>query len=169
MEQLPNYTKKYYIFDFVAETGKLFVSFKDMDHAVWIEIPRTENNLYITGLDLDNYIMSFCPFITAHPDNEIKKEIPENANYIQSLILDRFQLPDEYIRLRTQALTRRAIALQSSDWTQLPDVQKQMTEEDQRLWERFRQELRDITKQPGYPIKIQWPQRPYIMGTIIYE
>jgi hypothetical protein len=173
MDQLPNYHKKYYIFDFAAETGKIFVSFPDAKYAAWLVVPRTENNMYITGYDLDNYIMSFCPppptDPETDPDKELKKEIPENSDYIRSLINDRFRLTDEFIRVRTQVLTRRAIALQSSDWTQLPDVQEQMTEEDRQLWKRFRQELRDITKQPGFPKKLNWPQRPYIMGTIIYE
>lgn len=42
-----------------------------------------------------------------------------------------------------------------SDWTQLPDVSTTIKEK----WAVYRQELRDITKQPD-PFNIIWPRRP---------
>lgn len=51
------------------------------------------------------------------------------------------------------ALGRRANLLQSSDWTQLPDVPLATRES----WATYRQALRDITSQPGYPTDIIWP------------
>lgn len=46
--------------------------------------------------------------------------------------------------------------LSASDWTQLPDVPL-VTKE---AWATYRQALRDITKQPGFPLDIQWPTQP---------
>jgi hypothetical protein len=46
--------------------------------------------------------------------------------------------------------------LQQSDWTQLSDI----SAETKALWEPYRQALRDITDQPGYPYDIVWPTPP---------
>jgi hypothetical protein len=46
--------------------------------------------------------------------------------------------------------------LQQSDWTQLADIPA----ETKALWEPYRQALRDITDQPGYPYDIVWPTPP---------
>ena len=54
------------------------------------------------------------------------------------------------------ALTKRANLLSSSDWTQLPDVPLGTKAE----WATYRQALRDITAQPGYPLEIVWPVAP---------
>lgn len=45
--------------------------------------------------------------------------------------------------------------LADCDWTQLPDAPV-----DAAVWATYRQELRDITGQVGFPWNIQWPQQP---------
>lgn len=55
-----------------------------------------------------------------------------------------------------QARQRRATLLQQSDWTQLPDVPLATKE----AWAIYRQDLRDVTSQPGYPTVIYWPVAP---------
>lgn len=52
--------------------------------------------------------------------------------------------------------TIRNKLLFNSDWTQLPDVSIQTKQ----AWTEYRQALRDITTQPGYPFDIVWPQAP---------
>jgi hypothetical protein len=54
------------------------------------------------------------------------------------------------------ALAKRQRLLVRSDWTQMPDVQLQNKTE----WATYRQELRDITDQPGYPFNVVWPTPP---------
>ena len=51
---------------------------------------------------------------------------------------------------------RRNELLQQSDWTQLPDV-PQATKD---LWATYRQSLRDITTQSGFPTDVVWPSQP---------
>lgn len=49
--------------------------------------------------------------------------------------------------------------LTNSDITQLPQATEQMKlKKDE--WEIYRQELRDISKQPEFPFNIAWPQKP---------
>jgi hypothetical protein len=41
------------------------------------------------------------------------------------------------------------------DWTQLPD-----SPADHETWATYRQELRDVTAQPGFPWDVVWPEAP---------
>jgi hypothetical protein len=50
---------------------------------------------------------------------------------------------------------RRDALLVQCDWTQLPD-----SPVDQNSWKIYRQALRDITTQPGFPFDVVWPDSP---------
>jgi hypothetical protein len=45
--------------------------------------------------------------------------------------------------------------LEASDWTQLAD-----SSADKSSWASYRQQLRDITKQAGFPFSVTWPVAP---------
>lgn len=63
---------------------------------------------------------------------------------------DPYQPPEDVtVRHKRDAL------LQSSDWTQVPDAPV-----DQAAWQVYRQALRDITEQEGFPLDITWPVPP---------
>lgn len=49
----------------------------------------------------------------------------------------------------------RNARLAACDWTQLPD-----SPVDKTVWATYRQELRDITSQSGFPWDVLWPQQP---------
>lgn len=51
--------------------------------------------------------------------------------------------------------TSRNIRLTSCDWTQLSDAPV-----DAVVWASYRQALRDITSQPGFPYAVTWPEEP---------
>lgn len=51
---------------------------------------------------------------------------------------------------------RRNGLLSDSDWTQLPDVPAGTAE----VWKPYRQALRDVPAQEGFPDTIAWPERP---------
>ena len=55
-----------------------------------------------------------------------------------------------------EARQARDIELGLSDWTQLPHV----PEETKSLWATYRQALRDIPAQSGFPWNVQWPTQP---------
>lgn len=54
------------------------------------------------------------------------------------------------------ARNRRDVLFSKSDWTQLPDVPLSTKDK----WTEYRQALRDITSQAGYPFQITWPEPP---------
>lgn len=55
-----------------------------------------------------------------------------------------------------EARAERNARLAASDWTQLPDV----PEATRSAWAGYRQALRDITSQPGFPMFVNWPETP---------
>lgn len=48
--------------------------------------------------------------------------------------------------------------LYQSDWTQIPN--NPLTEQKQQEWAVYRQQLRDVTDQSGYPFDVIWPTKP---------
>jgi len=51
--------------------------------------------------------------------------------------------------------TTRNRLLADCDWTQLSDAPV-----DRALWAAYRQELRDVSNQPGFPWQVVWPEKP---------
>ncbi len=80
-------------------------------------------------------------------------DVPDNAEYWDVVAQTWVTSNRIYI---TNALMKRAQLLQASDWTQLPDVPLATKE----AWAVYRQALRDITLQAGYPLAIDWPLAP---------
>lgn len=62
--------------------------------------------------------------------------------------------------LEGAARAKRQGLLFASDYTQLPDLQETMSAEQKAAWKEYRQALRDITSQPGFPREIAWPVSP---------
>jgi hypothetical protein len=60
--------------------------------------------------------------------------------------------------LKVEITNKRNLLLSESDWTQIPN--NPLTEQKQQEWAVYRQELRDITSQSGYPLNVVWPTKP---------
>lgn len=50
----------------------------------------------------------------------------------------------------------RDMLLSTTDWTQLSDVPQAIKDK----YAAYRQALRDVPQQPGFPDNIQWPVKP---------
>ncbi len=59
-------------------------------------------------------------------------------------------------QLAAAARSKRDSLLAQTDWTQAADV-PQATKD---LWSPYRQALRDVPQQSGFPIEIVWPVKP---------
>ncbi len=55
-----------------------------------------------------------------------------------------------------QVRSRRNTLLSACDWTQLPDA----PEAGRATWATYRQALRDVTAQAGFPGAVEWPEQP---------
>lgn len=60
-----------------------------------------------------------------------------------------------------QARAQRDALLDSTDWTQLPDVSEAVAAQ----WISYRQALRDVPTQSGFPTSIDWPEVPSAGGS----
>lgn len=63
-------------------------------------------------------------------------------------------VPDR-LSAASEARAKRNALLAASDWTQVAD-----SPVDQAAWAVYRQALRDITSQSGFPLEITWPAQP---------
>lgn len=61
---------------------------------------------------------------------------------------------DDVIAAQVRAERNRLLA--ASDWTQLPDVPDAI----RAVWAAYRQALRDIPQQEGFPHNVAWPVKP---------
>ncbi len=58
----------------------------------------------------------------------------------------------------TDVRRQRDADLASTDWTQLAD--SQLSNDDKAKWVTYRQELRDVPTQAGFPHTVTWPTKP---------
>ena len=65
-------------------------------------------------------------------------------------------LTGAFIPVEMEVRARRQGLLYASDWAVLPDSPAG----DRDAWVAYRQALRDITSQPGFPIHVEWPVAP---------
>ena len=66
------------------------------------------------------------------------------------------QLETEQLeRASESARNQRDRLLKDSDWTQVSDAPV-----DQQAWAEYRQALRDVPQQSGFPTDINWPTKP---------
>lgn len=94
--------------------------------------------------------------ITPDAPNELHLQYapPEYNYYIDG----NFYYKEVYEQQKAIVDTQRLQLLQASDWTQLPD--SPLTEEQKAAWATYRQELRDIPEQSGYPFNVVYPTPP---------
>lgn len=96
----------------------------------------------------------WIPF-TASPDDceksgrELYHRIKEDGN------ISPYVPPSKEV-IESQERSKRNQLLIQSDWSQLPDV----PEEIKSKWAEYRQKLRDIPDQEGFPYDIKWPVKP---------
>lgn len=107
-------------------------------------------------------------------DGNILNNVPEGYDYLEGQsdpqrqvvasgeivdkpdnVLSAIDTERAYQEALNQALSLRRDRLFNSDWTQVPDAPV-----DQAAWQVYRQALRDITEQQGFPLNIIWPQPP---------
>ena len=67
--------------------------------------------------------------------------------------------PDQY-QLEAAAVTKRNQLLLESDYTEFPSTQARLTDAQKTAWATYRQALRDITAQQGFPWDPKWPVKP---------
>lgn len=112
-----------------------------------IESQLQEGQLYIDGsFDDTRYYI----------DNGSPVEIPEKPSPYADFDYTTKQWVVNTSMVVFNVLEKRKKLLAGTDWTQMPDVPIST----KAAWAAYRQELRDITTQAGYPTEITWPTPP---------
>jgi hypothetical protein len=65
------------------------------------------------------------------------------------------EIAERLQRKEAEVRQQRNELLSACDWTQLPD-----SPADHEVWATYRQDLRDITDQEGFPWEVVWPEAP---------
>lgn len=82
-----------------------------------------------------------------------------DTHYVHDgILMEKPSQPPKYDEVVGVIGAKRQELLYQSDWTQIPN--NPLTAEQQQAWAVYRQELRDITMQPGYPFNVVWPTPP---------
>lgn len=135
---------------------------------------RISNNILQQGYGLDE--ASYDATIQQYP-NDVFLEVhsfcaPDTHYYQNGVVIEKPPKPSSYCfwddvtfswvdnaQLKAfEVKQTRNTMLFGSDWTQLPN--NPLTTEQQAAWATYRQELRDITNQSGYPFNVIWPVAP---------
>lgn len=74
---------------------------------------------------------------------------------------------EEQAMKEQEARAERSTRLAASDWTQAADAP--LTENEKARWREYRQALRDIPEQEGFPDTVVWPEEPSRDEEIIPE
>lgn len=91
--------------------------------------------------------------ITINSRTNLEKQI--EGNYDKWLELAK---ETEYNNLAKEIRATRDKLLEETDWTQVTDTA--LTEEKQAEYKEYRQKLRDITVQEGFPYSVEYPKKP---------
>jgi hypothetical protein len=111
---------------------------------------QVENGIVVNVIDVDpNNVPDWCadwPEIT---------EAGIGWTYDGHSFSEPPEPPVDLEKLAAQIRAQRDQLLTASDWTQMPDAPV-----DQAAWATYRQALRDIPQQAGFPTDITWPTKP---------
>ncbi|WP_420885022.1 phage tail assembly chaperone [Alloalcanivorax xenomutans] len=77
-------------------------------------------------------------------------------DYVEEDVLNDSPLSEE--QLATAARRHRNGLLRGCDWTQVPD--SPLGESERQEWQMYRQALREVPEQEGFPTEINWPASP---------
>jgi len=98
------------------------------------EIIEQDNGYLCDGVEYQFTVVGTCTF------EDYDGELPDRRN------------PED---VAEQVREERDEKLISSDWTQVIDAPV-----DQTAWANYRQALRDIPQQDGFPLSVIWPEEP---------
>ncbi len=143
------------IISFSSDTGSLCVKyFSDElpDGLVYnIDIPL-KDGVYPSKDEIDGLIKHMTPTGQLERIAALKKlSVPDYL--VHSEKSDVFA-----INITEQIRNQRNILLSNTDWTQTLDAP--LSDIEKAEWSRYRQELRDISNQEGFPENILWPVVP---------
>lgn len=108
----------------------------------------------------DNYVEGEYSKDLYYFSESLPIRIPDapNKNSVFNYITKAWEL--DLSMASQKVLNIRLQLLQNSDWTDTVSAQTRLGTELYNSWQVYRQALRDITLQEGFPLAVNWPQAP---------
>lgn len=124
-----------------------------------VSLPREMTQEQLASMDV------FSVVEQPEPDTDrfsytVKRQLPELVDGQWTVLWDIIaksaeQLAEDDVRQAEKIRDSRNGRLAATDWTQVADAPV-----DQAAWATYRQALRDLTGQEGFPWSVQWPTEP---------
>lgn len=139
----------YEITMFDKDVGVVRVLFTDgsLTSTQHLRVPRDANG---------NYDIDALNLMLTNMEGELLTSAPNNAADVEALVMVKESTPD----CENCARQRREMLLVLTDWTQLPDAALTQEQKDEAVL--YRQALRDISQQSGFPENVEWPTLSFI-------
>ncbi len=142
-------TQMFNIYDIINEHCTVYLYDLDNIQEEIRQIPEIEEN---KATEQTVYIYNMYKIEVWYRDN-LQEDIEQNYDIWLQGAKDK-----EYNDLAKEARDKRDKLLQETDWTQLLD--NTLSNELQTQYREYRQALRDIPQQEGFPYNITWPEKP---------
>ena len=139
-------TKKTY--SYVADADNNVVALFDGEFPEGIDLQLSYMTMKTSGTILSDELDLSLQYKVKRGKLSIRTDGSDQTEY--SSMLNR--------RAVNKAKMKRNELLAQCDWTMMSDVP--FTEEQKTLWKEYRQALRDITDQDGFPTNVVWPEPP---------
>lgn len=128
-------------------------------NAYWI---NAEHTAFDVAVVMDDKIFPFTYLVDGSDDNDSQISLTVQNAYKNNTINIK-EYPESLKKLDIKKLERkirlmRDELLSKTDYTIMPDYP--VSDADRELISAYRQALRDITSQEGFPNNVMWPEKP---------
>lgn len=147
---------QYKIIDFDEAAAQVTIRVSDLAPIV-VDLPIDDAGNLPTGEALALYLTGFVPTWHFERQQKLANGV-SNASAIAALVEPEPIEQPTSEQLAAQARSRRDTLLSASDWTQTLDAP--LTQLERAAWASYRQGLRDVPAQSGFPESVVWPASP---------
>lgn len=114
---------------------------------------------YLESYNIFRVAIDDKPQTTHLEDAVLQDPVCENGQWVQHwqiVPLGAEAAQEKMERLASDVRIKRDQLLQETDWTQFKDIPDSTSI----IWQSYRQLLRDVPQQPGFPHDVIWPVKP---------
>lgn len=149
-------TSTYKIIAFDEAAAQVTIRVADLTPMA-VDLPIDDEGNLPTGEALTQYLSGFIPTWHFERQQRLANGV-SNASAIAALVEPEPVMPPTAEQLAIAARARRDDELRLSDWTQTLDAP--LSELEKAAWAQYRQALRDLPQQAGFPASVSWPLSP---------
>jgi hypothetical protein len=153
--------------------GYKILDYNETNHTILVESGKVQLALsipivdkqYVSEAELEKFIISVFSEHARRQDltsgitnKDSIRKLVETPKPIEPVVIKTLSTEEKTEKLAYNAKHDRTELIKLCDWTQLADVN--LSADELAAWNKYRQDLRDLSKQSGYPWTIVWPTPP---------